>query len=94
MKNEKEPSEVLSDFLNYIDKCRHDYQTAHDAVGMEDKRLQIYYMGWNLHRTKTISAGPGRSSNRVGGSGGRRRTRSSAWSLLLSSLTNRGTRER
>lgn len=40
MKNEKEPSEVLSDFLNYIDKCRHDYQTAHDAVGMEDKRLQ------------------------------------------------------
>ena len=40
MKNEKEPSEILSDFLNYIDKCRHDYQTAHDAVGMEDKRLQ------------------------------------------------------
>lgn len=40
MKNEKEPSEVLTDFLNYIDKCRHDYQAAHDAVGMEDKRLQ------------------------------------------------------
>ena len=40
MKNEKEPSEVLSDFLNYIDQCRHDYQAAHDAVGMEDKRLQ------------------------------------------------------
>ena len=40
MKNEKEPPEVLSDFLIYIDKCRHDYQAAHDAVGMEDKRLQ------------------------------------------------------
>lgn len=40
MKNEKEPSEVLSDFLNYIDQCRHDYQAAHAAVGMEDKRLQ------------------------------------------------------
>ena len=40
MKNEKEPSEVLSDFLNYIDQCRHDYQAAHDAVWMEDKRLQ------------------------------------------------------
>lgn len=39
-KKEKEPSEVLADFLNYIDKCRHDYQAAHDAVGMEDKRLQ------------------------------------------------------
>lgn len=39
-KREKEPSEVLSDFLNYIDQCRHDYQAAHDAVGMEDKRPQ------------------------------------------------------
>lgn len=39
-KKEKEPSEVLADFLNYIDQCRHDYQAAHDAVGMEDKRLQ------------------------------------------------------
>lgn len=39
-KREKEPSEVLSDFLNYIDQCRHDYQAAHDAVGIEDKRLQ------------------------------------------------------
>lgn len=32
-KREKEPSEVLSGFLNYIDQCRHDYQAAHDAVG-------------------------------------------------------------
>ena len=39
-KREKEPSEVLSDFLNYIDQCRHDYQATHDAVGIEDKRLQ------------------------------------------------------
>lgn len=39
-KKEKEPSEILADFLNYIDQCRHDYQAAHDAVGTEDKRLQ------------------------------------------------------
>ena len=39
-KREKEPSEVLADFLNYIDWIRHDYQEARDAVGMEDKRLQ------------------------------------------------------
>ena len=39
-KREKEPSEVLADFLNYIDQIRHDYQEARDAVGMEDKRLQ------------------------------------------------------
>ena len=36
----KEPSEVLSEFLSYIDRIRHDYQAAHDAVGIEDKRLQ------------------------------------------------------
>lgn len=40
-KREKEPSEVLADFLNYIDQCRRDYQAAHDAVGMEDKRLEL-----------------------------------------------------
>lgn len=39
-KKAKEPSEVLSDFLNYIDRCRYDYQQAHDAVKREDKRLQ------------------------------------------------------
>lgn len=39
-KRDKEPSEVLADFLSYIDQCRHDYQAAHDAVGIEDKRLQ------------------------------------------------------
>ena len=40
MKNEKEPSEVLSDFLNYIDQCRSEYLAAYDAVGTEDSRLQ------------------------------------------------------
>lgn len=39
-KREKEPSEVLADFLNYIDQIRRDYQESRDAVGMEDKRLQ------------------------------------------------------
>ena len=36
----KELSEVLSDFLNYIDRCRYDYQQAHDAVKTEGRRLQ------------------------------------------------------
>lgn len=39
-KQEKEPSEVLSEFLNYIDRVRYDYKTAQDAVKTEDKRLQ------------------------------------------------------
>ena len=37
---EKEPSEVLSEFLAYIDRIRYDYKTAHDAVKKEEKRLQ------------------------------------------------------
>ena len=36
----KEPSEVLSEFLSYIDRIRYDYKTAHDAVKKEEKRLQ------------------------------------------------------
>ena len=36
----KEPSDVLSEFLNYIDRIRYDYKAAHDAVKKEEKRLQ------------------------------------------------------
>lgn len=39
-KNEKEASEVLSDFLKFIRQCEDDYQAAREAVGVEDKRLQ------------------------------------------------------
>ena len=37
---EKEPSEVLSEFMAYIDRIRYDYKAAHDAVKKEEKRLQ------------------------------------------------------
>ena len=37
---EKEPSEVLSEFLAYIDRIRYDYKAARDAVKKEEKRLQ------------------------------------------------------
>ena len=39
-KNEKEASEVLSDFLKFVRRCEDDYQAAREAVGVEDKRLQ------------------------------------------------------
>ena len=39
-KQEKDPSEVLSEFLSYIDRIRYDYKSAHDAVRKEEKRLQ------------------------------------------------------
>lgn len=39
-KNEKEASEVLSDFLKFVRRCEDDYQAAREAVGVEDKRRQ------------------------------------------------------
>ena len=39
-KKEKEPSEVLTDFLEYINGCREQYQAAHEAVKTEEMRLQ------------------------------------------------------
>ena len=38
--SDKEVSDVLQEFLNYIDQCRNSYQLAQGAVELEDKRLQ------------------------------------------------------
>lgn len=35
-----EVSEVIADFLNYVDQVKAEYQAAYDAAGIEDKRLQ------------------------------------------------------
>lgn len=35
-----QPSEALQEFLNYIDQIKAEYQSAREAVGKEDKRLQ------------------------------------------------------
>lgn len=40
MSKDRQPSDVLTDFLNYIDCCRARYQAAQDAVKKEEKRLQ------------------------------------------------------
>ena len=37
---EQQPSEVLQAFLDYIDQIKDEYQSAREAVGKEDKRLQ------------------------------------------------------
>lgn len=39
-KKEKEPSEVLTGFLEYINGYREQYQAAHEAVKTEERRLQ------------------------------------------------------
>ena len=38
--SDKEVSDVLQEFLNYIDQCRNAYQLAQGAVELDDKRLQ------------------------------------------------------
>lgn len=40
MGKKKEASETLSEFLDFLDTCERQYQTAKDAVGLEDRRLQ------------------------------------------------------
>ena len=40
--NYKLPSEVLSNFLAYVDQLQKDYHSASDAVGLEDKKVQDY----------------------------------------------------
>ena len=37
---DKEISEVLQDFINYIDRCKAEHAAAEDKVKREDKRLQ------------------------------------------------------
>lgn len=37
---DKEISEVLQDFLNYIDQCKTEHAAAEDKVKREDRRLQ------------------------------------------------------
>ena len=39
-KKEKDPSEALTEFLEYINDCREQYQAAHESVKTEERRLQ------------------------------------------------------
>lgn len=39
-KKEKDPSEALTEFLEYINGCREQYQAAHESVKTEERRLQ------------------------------------------------------
>lgn len=40
IKEKMEVSEVIAEFLDYVDWAKEAYQAAHCAVGVEDKRLQ------------------------------------------------------
>lgn len=41
MKNtQRQPSELLQEFLNYIDQVKSEYEMAHEAVGKEDRHFR------------------------------------------------------
>ena len=71
----KEPSDVLSEFLNYIDRIRYDYKAAHDAVKKEEKRLQDLLHELEFAEGEMRSGVPEQSSSRAGGTAAGRKTR-------------------
>ncbi len=54
MNNTKQkPSEVISEFLNYLDQIKSDYKIAYDIVGAEDKKDQDYKHDMELAPTES-----------------------------------------
>ena len=37
---EKKPSEIITDFLNFLEISKHAYESAYADVGREDSRVQ------------------------------------------------------
>lgn len=38
----RKPSETLTEFLNYLDFCKTEYDSAYAAVGVEDNKVQTF----------------------------------------------------
>lgn len=39
---DKKPSEVITDFLNFLELSKYEYETAYNAVGKEDAKTQTF----------------------------------------------------
>ena len=39
---EKRPSEILTDFLNFLEAAEREHESAYAAVGKEDSRVQTF----------------------------------------------------
>lgn len=74
-KTERDPSEILTDFLNYIDCCRAGYQAAQEAVRKEERRLQVCCMSWSLPEMRMRNVGRPRSCSKAGGNAGNKKMR-------------------
>lgn len=42
MKYEKRPSETITEFLNFLEAAKYEYESAYDAVGKEDAKTQTF----------------------------------------------------
>lgn len=78
---EQQPSEVLQDFLNYIDQIKAEYQSAREAVGKEDKRLQDLLHELEFAEDKATRNRVATKFQRSRKSAGNRKTRFRDWSF-------------
>lgn len=39
---EKRPSEIITEFLNFLEAAEREHESAYTAVGKEDSRVQLY----------------------------------------------------
>ena len=74
-KKEKDPSEALTEFLEYINGCREQYQAAHESVKTEERRLQDLLHELELAEGETPKDGPLQSFETAAGSEEGKRTR-------------------
>ena len=66
MTNEMKPSEVMQNFLDYMKSCQREYQICMVEVHKHDKRVQDFYMVWNLPRIGRSGTGSQLRSVRAG----------------------------
>ena len=76
---QRQPSELLQEFLNYIDQVKSEYEMAHEAVGKEDKRLQDFLHELEFAKDRSERNKVSTSFRKAGGNEDGRRTRCSDW---------------
>lgn len=59
---ERKPSEIITQFLKFLESAKEEYETAHAAVGAEEKKEQTFprlnVNGWTGSRTAGRGTGP------------------------------------
>ena len=42
---EKRPSEIITEFLNFLETSKNEYESAYEEVGREDSKTQTFKIG-------------------------------------------------